>query len=512
MIAPRDPVRWIQAFGLLLALQTGSAPAEPPPHAPQESAPVQEPAGGKPDEAPAAKAAAAAGPAEPEETDPSQPLYSLEASHQDAEALILEFARRATRSVTMLDRYSTRISLRFKDLTFEKGLRRLMLASDLTFRKTEGGYLVGLPTDLKLRFPDPGETVVDATYRCRRIDATSLVATITNIMGESGIKASVGPNFLTPEVEGGGNGAGDGDSSIKALKVSEVNYRTHDVVFSGQPDMVMRAMSLARKFDRPRKAVRVNVKIVEISKSFQRNLGVDWMDALDIVATEAIPLSNPEGAGGTSTFSNSTVANGLNVGKFNHDPVTLTATLNAMETSGNGRVLSNPTLLVLDGEKGFILSGTKYVFPQIKTSTASGQPIYETMETKLGVYLQVSVQVGLDDDMVMSIYPQVSSLKGLQAINGSNYPVISTQEEQATVRAVRGDVIVLGGLTSDTTTEDDAIVPFLGKLPIIGSLFSSKKKTRDSQELMFFLTPEIVDEVIPPLDATIQVGEPKPEP
>ena len=506
MIAPRGPVRWPQVAALLLGLQAGSAPAEPPPREPPA---VPEPAGTE--APPAAKAPAAA---QAPEADPSGPLYSLEASHQDAEALILEFARRANQSVTMLDRYSTRISVRFKDLTFEKGLRRLMLASDLTFRKDQDGYLVGLPTDLKLRFPDPDEKVIDATYRCRRIDAKSLTTTIQTIMGDSEIRASIGPFFLTPEVEGGGNGAGDEGSSIKALKVQDASFRTHDVVFSGPPDKVLRALSLARKFDRPRKAVRVNVKIVEINKSFQRNLGVDWIDQVDLAATEANPLAtaSSNSSGGTSSFGGTAIANGLTLGKFNHNPVTLTATLNAMESSGNGKVLSNPTLLVLDGEKGFILSGTKYVFPQVKTSSSSGQPIYETVNTKLGVYLQVSVQVGLDDDMVMSIYPQVSSLKAIQAINGSSYPIISTQEEQATVRAVKGDVIVLGGLTSDTSTEDDAAVPFFGKLPIIGKLFSSRKKTHDTQELMFFLTPEIVDETIPPLDARIEAVAPQPAP
>jgi len=481
MTSNAGPLRWIRLGPLLTALLAGPAQAsDPPPEPPAAAAPAAD----------------------------AEPLYSLTASRQDAESLILGFARRARQSVTMLDRYSTRISVQFRNLPFEKALRRILLAADLGLRKEEDGYIVGLPSDLKLRFPDPAETVMDATYRCRRIDAKTLVETIKVLMGDVDIRAAIGPAFLTPEVEGsqgggGGYGSSGGDLAVRALKPQDVSFRTHDVVFSGPPDKVLRALSLARKFDRPRKEVRVNVKIVQVSSSFTRNLGVDWMTSVGIAAVENTPTTPSSSIYGSS--STSSVVNGMTLGRFNHSPINLNATLNAMESSGKGRVLSNPTLLVLDGEKGFILSGTRYVYPKITTNSASGQPIYDKTEEKLGVYLQVSVQVGLDDDMVMSIYPQVSSLKQLQAISGGNYPIISTQEEQATVRAVRGDVIVLGGLTLDTATEDDAAVPFLARLPILGKLFQRRTTHHDTSELLFFLTPEIVDEVVPALDASIEV-------
>jgi type II secretory pathway component GspD/PulD (secretin) len=444
--------------------------------------------------APAAPEPASAAPAAPRGP---EPLYTLDARQQDAESLIMAFAQKANISVTLVSRYSTRISVRFKDLPFERAFRRLLMAADLTCLKDEDGYFVGLPTDLKVAFPDPKDTVIDATYRCRRTDAETLVQTIKDIMGDAEIRAAKGPAFLTPEVDANGNGTSS-DSSLRPLRMSEKPFRTHDVVFTGPPDKVMRALSLARKFDRPRKQVRVNVKIVQVSTSYTRNLGVDWMDAANFAAVEA-----PSG-------SSSTVTDGVTLGRFNHTSMTLSATLNAMENTGNGKVLSNPTLLVLDGEKGFILSGTKYVYPKLVMNSSTGQPVYEASEQKLGVYLQVSVQVGLDDDMVMSIYPQVSSLKQLQNINGSNYPVIATQEEQATVRAVKGDVIVLGGLTLDNDTNTDSAVPLLGKIPILGKLFSSHQKTHETEELMFFLTPEIIDEDIPPLKAVIESRNPAP--
>jgi general secretion pathway protein D len=122
----------------------------------------------------------------------------------------------------------------------------------------------------------------------------------------------------------------------------------------------------------------------------------------------------------------------------------------------------------------------------------------------VGVYLQVGVQVGLDDDMVLTIYPQVTEVLNFQSINGGNYPIISTNEEQATVRAIKGDVIVLGGIKIEDSSLNTPSVPFLGSLPIIGSLFSSPHRKRDAQELLIFLTPEIVDEAPPALELSLE--------
>src|SRR5208283_1576597 len=104
-----------------------------------------------------------------------EPLYSLDAYRQNAQDLILEFAHRTGQSLSMLDQYSALVSVQFHDLPFEKALKRLTRAADLDYIKDEDdSYVVGLPIDLKLRFPAASEDpdkFIDATYRCRRIDA-----------------------------------------------------------------------------------------------------------------------------------------------------------------------------------------------------------------------------------------------------------------------------------------------------------------------------------------------------
>lgn len=428
--------------------------------------------------------------------------YTLNVHRQDAETVLWEFAKRAKKNLIILDRPPTLITVAFANLPFDRALKEIVRAADLEFVKNEDGYTVGLPIDLKLRFPNPEDQdkFIEATYRCRRIDAASLAETIRLLFPEGdGFMVSPGPQFLTPEVEGAA-GISDKNSS-RALKVSEKPNRTHDVAFSGKPAQVLRALALARKLDRPRKQVRVNIRVVQMSTSASRNLGVAWMPNLTMTANENGNVASPNVLGGSSAPQST----GLSLGRFTHSVVSLTATLNAMEQAGESKTVANPTLLVLDGEKSFILSGTDYVLPKVDGRDSNGQPIYSTDTTKLGLYMQVGVQVGLDDDMVLNIYPQVTSLNGFTTVNTIPYPIINTIEEQATVRAVKGDVIVLGGIKRDTTTDTKNGIPFLGKLPFLGNLFSSDSRTKNTEELMFFLTPEIVEDTERPFEMSLSV-------
>lgn len=462
------------------------APARPGPAVVAQADPAPNP--------PAAEAVQVAAPP----TTAGEPLYSLDASRQDAENLIEEFARRANQPLTFLDRYSSMVSVHFKNLPFEKALKRLLLAADLDYVKVEDGYMVGLPIDLKLRFPnaDNPDEVVEAAYRCRRIDAGTLAKSITELLGTENIKVTLGPAFLTPAVESSG---GTTDNGVHSLAAVDISFRTHDVAFSGKISFVRRALALARKFDRPRKQVRVKVRIMEMNTTFARSLGVDWMNSIQWTSNE---VGNSTASGASSQ---SPQVNGLSLGKFTHSALSLTATLNAAETTGKTKTLSSPTLLVLDGEKAFILSGVKYVYPKIVSQAATGQATYDVTTERQGIYLQVGVQVGLDDDMVLTLYPQVTSLQSFQEINGARSPIIDTVEEQATVRALKGEVIVLGGLKQDSLNNTTSGLPFLSRIPVLGKLFSSTSRQRNNEEVVFFLTPEIVEDPVYPLDMKMSV-------
>jgi general secretion pathway protein D len=328
------------------------------------------------------------------------------------------------------------------------------------------------------------------------VGAASLVESLSKALPPE-VKLTTGPVFLSPPLDGGGS---NGDTQVKVLGASDVSFRTHDVLISGPAPLVRRALALAQKFDRPRKQVRITIKIVTLSDNASSSLGVTWPSESTFTVTENASTGTGTGA----------LVNGIRLGSFSHTPLVVSATLNALEAKGKAKTLSNPTLMLLDGERAFILSGQKIMLPVYKGKDQNGQSIYDTSETKVGIYLQVGVQVGLDNDMVLSLYPQVTSIQGFQTINGAEYPTINTSEEHTTVRASSGEVIVLGGMLKDAFTDNKSGLPFLSRLPLLDKLFSTDNSTKDKEELMIILTPELVDESLPKTNVKMTVTNPAP--
>ena len=445
---------------------------------------------------PATAVAAVVAPAQ-EQPPASGPRISLAVDHQDIEVTLLEFAKRSGLNLTVPELPTQLISVQFKDLPFEEALQQILAAANLDYRKVGAGYVVGLPLDLKLKFPAPDEHDLDATYRCRRVGAASLVDTLSKALPPE-VKLTVGPVFLSPPLD---NGGGSGDNQVKVLSATDVSFKTHDILISGPAPLVRRALALAQKFDRPRKMVRIAIKIVTLSDTASKQIGVTWPSEVTFSASE-----QPSSGSGTT----GALVNGIRLGSFSHTPTVVSATLNALEQSGKAKTLSNPTLMLLDGERAFILSGQKIMLPAYKGKDQNGQSIYDTSETKVGIYLQVGVQVGLDNDMVLSLYPQVTSIQGYNTINGAEYPTLNTSEEHTTVRASSGEVIVLGGMLRDSLNKAKSGLPLLGHVPLLGKLFATDNDSKDKEELMIILTPELVDETLPKTDVKISVTNPAP--
>lgn len=429
------------------------------------------------------------------------PRYSLDATRQDVAAVLGGLARKSGVPMSILEMPVQLVTVSFRNLSFEKALAQILAAGGLDYRKVDEGYVVGQSMDLRLKYPQPGEAELDATYRCRRVAATTVAQALNAIL--PGVKAVPGPLFLSPELKESsyGDSQGSQGSQIRALVATDPAQRTHDVVISGPADMVRRALTLAQKFDRPRKMVRLSVKVITINENAKKDLGVDWMNSINASAAER---ANVDAYGNPIKDSSSTssggLVDGIRMGKFAHSPLVISATINALEQKGLARTLSNPTLLILDGERSFILDGQKFSYPDFKTKDNNGQALFAVAEMKIGVYLQVGVQVGLDNDMVLSLYPQVTALAGTTLINGAQVPNVFTSEVQTTVKATSGEVLVLGGLTKETSSATRNGIPFLARIPLLGYLFSSTVKDSTKSELMIILTPELVDEA-PPRDA-----------
>ena len=114
-------------------------------------------------------------------------------------------------------------------------------------------------------------------------------------------------------------------------------------------------------------------------------------------------------------------------------------------------------------------------------------------ELKSGVYLQMSVQIGQDGDVVLCAYPQVSAVTQLQTYAGNPYPVVQTREAQTTVRLRSGQLLAIGGLRQDHENRSHDRLPLLGSIPLIGRLFGSHTRENVKDDLLILIQPEVLD-------------------
>ena len=437
-----------------------------------------------------ARAEASADPA-PEPPAPAfhERLYSMNIRDKEADDSILRLCEAAGVPVEFVSPAADLVTLAFRKVPLRKALELICGAADLQFREKDGKFVVGLGLDLDLQFPKAGEKDLDAIYRCRHMEAEALVQALAKVLPNK-VKVTQGPRFQSPAVDSNNDPSGTtGEGGAHALNATDTTFKVHDIILTGPAEQVRRGLMLARKFDRPRKQVRIDVRITEIDDSITSSLGLSWLNpstgSMNLSATENVPAN----------AATPNMVPGIRVGSFSHSPLQVNATLTALEQQNKSKTLSNPTLLLLDGERSFILSGQKILYPKFTGKDQAGQSIFDTSEVKVGIYLQVAVQIGLSHDVVMSLMPQVTEVTQWTSYNGGVYPTIGTREAQTTVHAYSGEMIALGGLRSHADSVANDGVPFLKDLPFFGKLFNTKTTSKSKTDLVIFLTPRIEDDL-----------------
>jgi len=173
-----------------------------------------------------------------------------------------------------------------------------------------------------------------------------------------------------------------------------------------------------------------------------------------------------------------------------------------LKTQGDLNVLSSPRVSTMNNQKAVIKVGTDSYFVIKQDSTAStvagGSPTISTDLSPFfsGIALDVTPQIDDAGNINLHIHPSVSEVSEKLITVASNQTIStalsSVQESDNIVRANSGQIIVIGGLMKEASTDDNASVPLLGDIPLIGNLFKHKKVTRIKRELVILLKPTII--------------------
>lgn len=288
------------------------------------------------------------------------------------------------------------------------------------------------------------------------------------------------------------------------VNVSSVNGQ---LMLSGDvPDAqtLDKAVTLARQFSpnvinglnlSRSQQVMLEVRFVEASRNAGREFGVRW----DVAAR------NFNLATGLPNLLSNNTPFGTMLGTILSGGVRADALIQALEENGLARRLAEPNLVALSGEKASFLAGGEFPFP------TQGQNGVITIEfKKFGVGLNFTPTVLGNGLINLRIEPEVSQLDNTNVISagGVTVPSLVVRRANTMVELRDGQSFAVAGLLQSVSSNTKQQLPWLGEIPILGTLFRSAAFERNETELVIIVTPRLVKPAKPgerlrtPLDAT----------
>jgi general secretion pathway protein D len=297
---------------------------------------------------------------------------------------------------------------------------------------------------------------------------------------------------------------GDEESEVRITAAEENNQ----ILAMATPSQWGVIQSAIKRLDIEPLQVQIETKILEVQLNGELSMGVQWfLEGL-------IGTSNE----GTSRFTNSQPGNqqraslGLggvarNAGNafyyafINNE---IEGAIQALETNGNTKILSAPSLMVLNNKEARINVGDQIPVVQnflnsgfnstVNSGTnGSSTPTatsYGSVQFRdVGVILTVTPRVNPGGLVYMEISQEVSK-KGAQDPTG-NYSV-SKREIETEIAVQSGQTVLLGGLIAENEGRNKSGIPGLSRIPVVGNLFGTTKKSRDRTELIVMITPRVV--------------------
>jgi general secretion pathway protein D len=240
-----------------------------------------------------------------------------------------------------------------------------------------------------------------------------------------------------------------------------------------------------RELDKAPTQVLIEASIVEVSLTGNLAYGVEWFVQNSLGGSrEGNALLNLRESGAIGPAQPGFSYTILNKAG------TIRATLNALAEKSQLRVLSNPTVLVLDNHNATIQIGNQQ---PIKSSTSStGTIVTESITYKdTGVMLSVTPSVNAGGLITMDIMQQVTDVGEIDAATGQRN--FLTRQIQSRVAVRSGDPIVLGGMIRENETKGTTGVPLLSDIPVLGALFGKNSDKSARTELLVLLTPRALE-------------------
>ncbi|MGB2751038.1 MAG: type IV pilus secretin PilQ [Pyrinomonadaceae bacterium] len=332
-------------------------------------------------------------------------------------------------------------------------------------------------------------------------------ATASGGSSPSGPSAGTDSSSSSSSSASSGGGGASGLLPIIKRRLSrrgsiETDPRSNSLIITDVASNIAAIKQLISILDQPEPQVEIEARIVVASRNFSRDIGVQ-LGAI---------FTGPRGSGGvggtlpgftpaitpspgtpTPSISNdlvSKIANsaiGLTTGIFG--TAQISAMITAGEQKGQAKVIATPRVTALNNRPAEIKSATKIPVTTIQPGSAAGGAVIATT-TYVDVPLKLSITPQITDQGTVILKVTAENSSTASVVGGAN-PAINTQSMMTEVVVPDGGTTVVGGVLFDDERESQDRTPGLASIPLLGNLFKRKGVQRNTNEILFFITPRI---------------------
>src|SRR5882762_6138403 len=428
------------------------------------------------------------------------------------------------------------VTVNVQDVPWNVALDAVLKANRLGI-ETSGNILRVATTEVLAREASTQKIINDS-----RLDASPLVTefirlnyarasgTLAQAAGSTGAFSGGATNLSFSGGAGGDATGGSGDQGLLPIisrRLSrrgsiEVDRRSNTLIITDVKENIDAIRQLAAILDQPEPQVEIETPIVIANHNFSRDLGAQ-LSAVVLNASRGgvgslatFPQPSQAGTSGTGGTGTGTVATstspfndrrgrvtgpfqpnnnlaaaaastviGLTTGLFGSAQISALITL--AESRGEAKTVATPRVTALNNRPAQIESGSQ--IPMQTTQAASGTAVVTTTFVSVPLRLSITPQITDVGTVVLRVTIENNTINTGIAVGG--VPGIDTQRMQSEVLVPDGGTTVMGGVLADTEGDTQQRTPGLASIPVLGNLFKRKLTTRQSSEILFFITPHI---------------------
>jgi type IV pilus assembly protein PilQ len=287
--------------------------------------------------------------------------------------------------------------------------------------------------------------------------------------------------------------------------------RTNVLIIRDLPQNIEKIKALVARLDTATPQVLIEARIVEVDTTFTRELGVQWGGTYRGGSSTQYGIAGAQSSGGGS-LAGSGAVNTTNTTPFSpalpaptyavnlpaaigsgsgggisfgilRDNLRLDLSLSALESAGKLRIVSSPKVVTVDNKEATIEQGTQIPYSTVSASGTNTQFIDATLS------LKVTPHITPDGRVSMKLEAKNDSPGDVGA---TGQPAINKKKATTEVLIGDGETTVIGGILQIQRTENQAGLPWLSKIPVLGYLFRKDTNTARNRELLIFITPKIL--------------------